>query len=51
VSSFILNVEISGTAINTFFIPPKHLNLASTSPNERETERLPGYIRWGPSKI
>ena len=47
-SRLILNALISGVAISTFGLPPYRSSFASTSPKDRLTDNLPGYIRTGP---
>jgi hypothetical protein len=40
---------MSGSAMTTLGFPSYFGNLASMSPNVRDTESLPGNTLWGPS--
>jgi hypothetical protein len=47
-SLVILKALISGVATTTLGLPPLYYNLASGSPNVRQTDNLPGKTLIGP---
>jgi len=48
ISFWILNFQISGSAIITLEFPPYFYSFASMSPNDLETDNLPGNTLCGP---